>query len=609
MSSQTMQAEADMARPSSQPHLRLWPGIVLMLLVWAGRIMANVGPGSPTQFMFGLMFIPLGAFVLLNVWWLFASRLPWSDRLWVFGILAAAVIAAIVIGGNDFPFMAHVLYTLPVVVTVWVGWLMVTPMLKWPTRRTGLLLLVVAAISFFPMLRVEGMDGAFNPKISWRWTPTAEQQHLAELKSAPKASKPDDSTTETQKPVELELQSGDWPEFRGPQRDSRLSGVRIQTDWEKTPPKQLWKHRIGPGWSSFSVVGDRLFTQEQRGDDELVICYDVNHDGREIWSHANETRFTELVAGPGPRGTPTFHKGRIFALGANGRLNCLDAATGKLIWDKDIVQDSGAKIPMWGFSSSPLVVDGLVTVFAGGPESKSVLAYREDSGDLAWAAGDGTLSYCSTQLNKINGVDQLLMITDVGMYALQPKTGEILWQHSWPSEGIARVVQPALIGTNDLLIGTGMGIGTRRINIKLAADKWETTESWTSRAFKPYYNDYVVLNDHLYGFDGNIFLCADVNDGKVKWKTRGYGNGQVLLLVDQALLLILTEQGEVVLLEAKPEKGPEIGRFKAIEGKTWNHPVVAHGKLFVRNAEEVACFELPMLEGTSKSATTEAGLK
>jgi hypothetical protein len=142
MSSQTMQAEAELARPSTQSHLRLWPGIVLMLLVWAGRVMANIPPGSPTQFMFGLMFIPMGALLLLNIWWLFASRLPWSDKLMTFGIFAAATVAAILIGGNDFPFMAHILYTLPVVVTVWVGWLIVTPMLKWPMRRVGLVLLV-----------------------------------------------------------------------------------------------------------------------------------------------------------------------------------------------------------------------------------------------------------------------------------------------------------------------------------------------------------------------------------------------------------------------------------------------------------------------------------
>src|SRR5205814_9602292 len=202
-------------------------------------------------------------------------------------------------------------------------------------------------------------------------------------------------------------------------------------DWQQHPPQLLWRHRVGPGWSSFAVVGTRLYTQEQRGEDEVVVCYDTD-SGAELWVHQDSARFTEVVAGPGPRATPTFHDGKLYALGAAGRLNCLDAATGRALWSRDIVADSGAKVPQWGFAASPLVAAGVVTVFAGGPEGKSVLGYDAGTGDVAWSAGMGEFSYCSTQLSRLAGVDQLLVSTEKGVTAFDPSPGTVLWQHDWP---------------------------------------------------------------------------------------------------------------------------------------------------------------------------------
>jgi outer membrane protein assembly factor BamB len=448
------------------------------------------------------------------------------------------------------------------------------------------------------MLRVDGMDGAFKAAFSWRWQPTPEDELLTILDKGPREPSVQPASQVAEK---IELQPGDWPGFRGEARDGRLFGVSLATDWEQSPPREVWRHRVGPGWSSFAVVGQRIYTQEQRGAEELVVCYDANN-GAELWNHSDSTRFTEVVAGPGPRATPTFHEGLIYSLGANGHLDCLDAVTGKVRWTRDIVADSGAKIPQWGFSRSPLVVYGIVSVFAGGPDGKSVLGYQAATGELAWSAGEGSLSYCSTQRVHLDGVDQLLINTDAGLTAFRPETGEVLWMHSWPSDGVARIVQPALVGESDLLIGTGMSHGARRINVSHENNQWPTKELWTSRSIKPYYNDLVVYQDALYGFDGAIFMCVGLDDGRPRWKARGYGNGQVLLLVDQGLLLVLTEQGEVVLVEAKSDKHKEVAKFKAIEGKTWNHPVIAHGKLFVRNAEEAACFELKLAPSAESQA-------
>ncbi len=355
--------------PAAERRLRLWPGVLIVALLWVVRVLAGMGPGSPMQFFVGYLIAPLVALALLAVWWLLLSRLRWGDRLLVAAVFAAAAGAAVLLNRQDFPVMTLIIYALPIVMSVWVGWLLLTYRLSWPVRRAGLLAAIVLLACGCMVLRVDGMDGSFATKFSWRWTPTPEQKLLSELAATPRSSAEPAAEATLEK---LELQPGDWPGFRGAARDGRLTGVRIATDWDRSPPRELWRHRIGPGWSSLAVIGNRAFTQEQRGEKELVVCYDTD-SGAEVWSHADATRFSEVVAGPGPRGTPTFEDGLIYALGASGNLNCLDAATGKLQWTRDIAKDSGAKLPQWGFASSPLVWQGIVSVFAGGPEGKSVL--------------------------------------------------------------------------------------------------------------------------------------------------------------------------------------------------------------------------------------------
>lgn len=589
MTDATMQVDAisqNSAKVMPSQQLRLWPGIVIVIAMWCARVWSSTGEPAPSKFFFGLIVAPSVAAILLSLWWLSISRIRWSDRLWGVGTFVAVAAATTVIAGKDFPALGLILFALPVVTTLWVSWLLLTQRIAWPIRRAGVLLIFVGTGFYFSLLRIEGMDGSFAATFNWRWTPTSEAKLLSELKAQ---SSPSQVSEAENSPV-LVLQDGDWPAFRGPRRDGCLTGVRVRKDWDQSPPRELWRHRIGPGWSSCSVIGDHVFTQEQRGDDEFVVCYHAE-TGEEIWTHHDAARFEEVVAGAGPRGTPTFNEGRVYSLGASGKLNCLDAATGKSIWVADIIKDSGAKIPQWGFASSPLISHGLVSVFAGGPEGKGVVAYGIDSGKLVWAAGEGSHSYCSTQTATIGGVEQILVTSDVGIAAFEPDNGQVLWQHKWPVQQ-ARVVQPAVLNDTDVLLGTGMGGGTRRLSVRYEGPDWSIKELWTTKAIKPYYNDLVIDGDYLYGFDGNIFMCVGLTDGKMQWRARGYGNGQVLLLIDDEILVVLTEQGEVVLVEAQTAQHTERGRFKAIEGKTWNHPVIAHDKLIVRNAEEIACFEL-----------------
>jgi outer membrane protein assembly factor BamB len=587
----------------------LWPGIALLAVFWLVRGWASTGEFARHKFFVGMLIAPLVVLLALLLWWLFASRLRWFDRLLVVATFVAVAAVTLVAADPSFRGLGLVVYALPIVVTAWPGWLAISFLFPWPVRRAGVLLVLVAVGIGCALLRIDGMDGDFVAKFSWRWTPTPEQKLLAELarsariansQPARSASKQGDSTG--RKPAALPSgageneQPGDWTGFRGPRRDGRLAGVRIKTDWRQ-PPQELWRHRIGPGWSSFAVVGDSLYTQEQRGDDEYVVCYSAA-TGAEVWTHHDATRFSEMVAGPGPRATPTFHAGRLYAFGANGHLSCLDAASGKSLWLRDVVADSKASVPQWGFASSPLVAQGMVTVFAGAPKGKTLVAYNAEKGELAWTAGVGpesdkaAMSYCSPQLATIHGVDQILLATDAGLSAFEPDSGRELWHHSCPAENMARIVQPALVGDGDVLIGTNLGIGTRRISVRRDGETWLTEEKWTNRKIKLYFNDVVVVNGYFYGFDSGKLVCIRLEDGSAAWRVRGYGNGQVLLLADQGLLLVLCEDGNVALVSAQPEKHQELCRFKAIEGKTWNHPVIAHGKLFVRNGEEIACFDI-----------------
>jgi outer membrane protein assembly factor BamB len=582
---------AAVVRP--EPRLRLWPGVLILALQWlAVLVPAWMDPGGIVQFYFKFLAPMVGA-AALGLWWLFASRLRWRDRFLVLAIFGAAAGAGMLLYHPTFLFQLFgpILYALPAATAAWVLWLLVTPFLRWPARRAGLLVVILLAWLAWALVRVDGVTGNLSATLGPRWGPNAEERFLAEQE----AHKPAAAWVKQPAADEpLVLRPGDWPGFRGPDRDGRQTGVRIAADWKESgPQRELWRHRVGPGWSSFALVGPRLFTQEQRGPDEAVICYTAE-TGQELWVHLDPIRFSEQASGPGPRATPTFHDGKLYALGAGGLLNCLDPATGKVRWTRDVLGESGAQKPQWGVSSSPLVARGRVIVCAGGTGGRCLLAYDATSGEPAWDAGEGEHGYCSPQLAKLAGREQVLIATQGGLRSFDPETGKALWQHDWPvSPAGPRVVQPAVVSDTDVLLGTGFGMGTRRLHVGREGDGWKVDEVWTTRAINPYFNDLVVHKGHLYGFDGVFFTCVGLEDGQKRWRTRGYGNGQVLLLADQDLLLVLSEQGAVALVEATPAGHKEWGRFQAITGKTWNHPVVVRDKLYVRNGEEAACYHLP----------------
>jgi outer membrane protein assembly factor BamB len=378
----------------------------------------------------------------------------------------------------------------------------------------------------------------------------------------------------------------DWFGFRGPQRDGIVRGVRIATNWSASPAVELWRRPIGPGWSSFAVHGNLFYTQEQRGDDEVVSCYNLT-TGQPVWIHRDAVRFFESNGGAGPRATPTISHSRLYTFGATGILNALDAGDGAVVWSRNVASDTGAKVPPWGFSSSPLVLDDLVIIAASG----QLVAYDLATGELRWSGPAGTEGYSSPHLATIDGVAQILLMSGTGTTSVAPADGKVLWEYAWKGFPI---VQPALTPDGDILITASGGSGTRAIAVAHGPSGWTVEERWTSIGLKPYFNDFVVHNSHAFGFDGRILACIDLKDGTRKWKGGRYGNGQLVLLPDQDVLLVLSEEGKLALVRATPDQFTELARFPAIEGKTWNHPVLVGDVLLVRNGQEMAAFRLSL---------------
>jgi outer membrane protein assembly factor BamB len=570
------------AESSFRKPLRLWPGVVAVVLQWlAWLVVPLIMPGT----MGGI----IGAFgglvggLLVLVWWAFFSRAPWRERWGAILLMTVALVATsrilhetLATGGMG---MLFYMYAIPVLSLAFVVWAAASRRLSDGRRQAAMIVTILVASGAWTLTRTNGVTGDGNQDFAWRWAETPEERLLARAGDEP--------TLLSSAPVAAEAGAG-WPGFRGPHRDGIIPGVRLEIDWSVSPPVELWRRPIGPGWSSFAVGGNLLYTQEQRGDDEVVACYDAT-TGEAVWKHRDAVRFQETMGGVGPRATPTLSHGRVYTLGATGILNVLDAADGTIVWSRNAASDTGAEIPYWGFASSPLVIEDLVIVAAAG----ALVAYDLITGDPRWFGPVGGEGYSSPHLSTIDGVEQILLLSEAGATSVAPADGALLWEHTWPGFSI---VQPALIADGDVLVGSDV-IGTRRIGVAHGPGGWSTEERWTSVRLRPYFNDFVVHLGHAFGFDGGILACIDVEDGERKWKGGRYGHGQLVLLPDQDLLLVLSEKGELALVAAVPDQFTELARFPAMEGKTWNHPVLAGDVLLIRNGQEMAAFRLSLAGG------------
>ena len=564
-------------QPTPRKPLRLWPGVILAVLLVLGRYVVPVV--APGLMLYGVLGGVVGA-LLIVLWWLLFSRARWFERLGAVALMLVALFAtsrvidkSIAGGGMGmlFPILA-----IPILGLAFVAWAVATRRLSDGLRRATMVATILLASGMWALIRTGGFSGDFKNDFHWRWTKTPEEKLLTQA-GRESAAVPPAATTKT---------GADWPGFRGPGRDGVVHGVRIKTDWSVSPPVQIWRRAVGPGWSSFAVGGELFYTQEQRGDDEVVACYKLS-TGEPVWKHRDPARFWESNAGAGPRATPTLSNGRIYSLGGTGILNVLDASDGALVWSRNAASDTGAKIPIWGFAGSPLVVGDVVIVATSG----ALAAYDLGTGKPRWSGPKGGEGYSSPQLLTNAGVSQVLLLNGAGATSVAPSDGKVLWEHSWKGYPI---VQPAQAADGDVLISVSDRSGLRRLAVTNGPGGCSVTERWTSVGLKPYFNDFVVHKGHAFGFDGSILACISLEDGKRKWKGGRYGNGQLVLLADQDVVLVLSEQGELALVGATLDEFRELAHFPAIKGKTWNHPVLVGDVLLVRNDQEMAAFRLSL---------------
>lgn len=378
-----------------------------------------------------------------------------------------------------------------------------------------------------------------------------------------------------------------WTDFRGPNRDGVYAERSLLTNWPATGLKPAWRQPIGGGYASFAMAGGLAFTIEQRRDREAVTAYDVAV-GREVWSHSYPAVFDDEfhMGGEGPRTTPTWHDGRLYALGSRGDFFCFDAASGRVWWQTNILEENHSANLNYGMAASPLVIDGQVIVLPG----HSVVAYDALTGRRRWRALEDQAAYMSPMIVTLAGRRQLLVLMARRAVGLDPADGRLLWEFPWGVPYDNSIAQPVLVGANRFVLSAGYGTGAACVQVSATTNGFTATQVWRNRNLKNKFTSSVLHEGFIYGLDEDILVCLDASTGERRWKDGHYGYGQLLRAGGQ--LIILSGEGELALVQASATQRIELARFPALRGKTWNHPALADGRLLVRNAVEMACFDL-----------------
>ncbi len=469
---------------------------------------------------------------------------------------------------------------------LWAAWMFFTPM-RWSVQIGVFVVLIAAIAPYLRFFEITGMSGDTRQNFALRG---------AVRRDALIASPVGELTASSFKLVADP--KNDFPAFQGPARDAVLPDVKLDRDWTSHPPRQLWRKEIGAGWSGFAVVGGYAFTQEQRADDECVVCREAA-TGKEVWKHSDKAPYEgkpryEGMGGPGPRCTPTVDEGRVYTIGATGIFNCLDAATGKPLWTHNIVVENGGSVAGHGVCGSPLIDGNFVVVAPTGKPAGSLAAYDRLTGKLAWCTGVNSASYATPMLASVAGVEQILNYDEHGLTGHDPVSGKVLWHFVWSSNQPICSQPIANAGDPDqVLVTIGYGKGSALLKVSCATDgKWSADSMWETKRMKTKFTTAVAHDGYVYGLDDGIMQCIEIKTGKQMWKGGHYEHGQILLAGNA--IIVQTEPGPVVLLDTNPKQLTELGSVPALSGKTWNGPTLAGKYLLVRNDHEAACYEVSL---------------
>ena len=508
---------------------------------------------------------------------------PKSIRWWpLWVVIILAILGTLVTWISDAGHRQDkiLLTTMIVIGTIILGilWLLFFSEMRWRFRLLALVVLGLGVFLSNNLFQFKGFSGDLVPIFEWRWE---DGQTTHQLNSA-NLSVPEISTT-------------DYPQYLGQHRNGVVSTTKLNLDWKSSPPKLVWRRPVGAAWSGFAIAGNSAITQEQENEWEKVVCYAL-HTGDVKWSHQDRARYNTPLAGLGPRATPTISGNRVYTVGSTGILNCLDFETGEQLWTTNIFEEHKADVPPWGISISPLVIGELVVVSAGG-----AVAYHRETGDIVWVGYRTKSGYSSPFLTTLAGVEQIVIFNQGLVTAHDPLNGELLWMQPW-STSAECVSQPVRLSDDQLLVSSGYGVGAKLFQIsRNPMGEFNVATIWETIYLKAKFTNIIYYNNYLYGLDDGIFACVNPADGTRQWKRGRYGHGQTLLISD--VLLVLTESGEVVLVDPNPETHIEHARLRAIKGRAWNTPALAGDYLLVRSDREAACYQLPTINDDINSHT------
>lgn len=492
-----------------------------------------------------------------------------------------------------------VLALVPLGLLLWLWWTFMSGhdrSEKWKSFLSGVVAISALVLFFMFAVRYEGStDGAALPKFAWKWSPTTGERS-ASLEIA-ESNLPKQNASDIN--IKIPGLFSPSPQYLGQNGNGIISGVTLNTDFTSNPPEQLWKQPIGEGWSGFSLVDFRAVTQEQRGQDELVTCYNLL-DGSLLWYHADEARFEESMGGDGPRATPAIAGTTVYTMGATGIVNALNLSDGSLIWTRNIME--GASPLIWGKSSSPLILaeENLLIVTGGNSGGATVYALNLSTGDIVWQFGNGPASYATPVTAEVLDERLIVSVNENEVVGLMPATGKSVFVVDWPvgmMPSTAKSAQPHIIDGDKLFISASYGIGSLMArlvrNPEVGSISSETL--WHAKTrMKTKFSSTVILDEHAYGLDEGVLACSRLDDGRRVWKGGRYGFGQQLLVGDT--LLVQAEDGRIVLVEATPDDFRELTSFQGLDDKTktWTVPTLAGQYLLIRNDREAACYRLPV---------------
>lgn len=503
------------------------------------------------------------------------EQTPKSIRWWpLYVVIILAIVGVLVTWITDAGHRQDkiLLTTLIVIVTIILGilWLLFLSEMRGRVKYLALAVIAVGVLIGANLFQFKGFSGDLVPIFEWRW----QERQTTFLSRSENAPDPPVSTT-------------DYPQFLGQHRNGVISTTRLNLDWEASPPKLVWRRPVGAGWSGFAIAGNSAITQEQKDNREKVVCYAL-HTGDVKWTHQDYAKYNTPPAGLGPRATPTISGNRVYTVGSTGILNCLDFETGEQLWTTNIFEEHEATAPPWGVSISPLVFGEFVVVSAGG-----AVAYNRETGEVAWIGYRTQSGYSSPFLTTFAGVEQIVIFNQGLVTAHEPLSGKLLWKQPWPMP-VECVSQPVPLPDDQLLVSSGYGIGAKLFQIsRNPTDEFNVSTIWETIYLKAKFTNIIYYEGYLYGLDDGIFACINPTDGTRQWKRGRYGHGQTLLISD--VLLVLTESGEVVLVDPNPNNHIEYARFAPLKGRTWNTPALVGDYLLVRNDREAACYQLPTL--------------